>query len=211
MYSICTVHEKDGIAPGQLTIFGKETWASAYAQMRYLHQSLLVPIESQRVIITKLEHHVFEEKIEFQSGMEVFTANIVGRCNRTFIMFFSEDAMKKHIEEQKEYAQIFARKYKIMYISSKFEAIRYAKAINDLLDWRIKLGTVARFGKKNCIVSQQDLESIGFDSTETTEEFISWMQPIAKKMYDLAKKQLCKLNPDRAELNYIQPDDSDEE
>lgn len=214
--SVWTVHEKDGNAPGQLTVFDCETWANIYAEMRENQNTLMIPIESQRPEISVIEH-IMPETFKLKSGMTVFTTEIVNNISREFYMFSSKALMDRFIESLNgDYKFATTREYKIKFISSRYEALQYANVINGLLEWRVKLGTVSRFGKKNCIISNQDMEAIGFDpASETVEEFIARMRPIAEKMYDVAKKQLRKLNPDRRELNYISPipreeDDDDE-
>jgi hypothetical protein len=206
--SFYTVHEKDGNEPGQLTVFSDKELATLYKKMRENHQKLMFPFKSQRPEITEMIH-TMPVTFKLKSGMQVFTAEIYTNFERDHVMFSSEREMGQLIENYYgNYKFVKKRTYKIMYISSELEAIRYAETINELSAWRIKLGTVSRFGKKNCIISIQDMENIGFDpASETVDEFIAWMRPIASKMYDLAKKQLHKLNPDRLELNYFRPDE----
>lgn len=215
MNTIYTVHEKvDG--SGQLTIFCNKSAAAVYGNTRRFHQWTMNRMAYHQAQITYREHIAHEDigPTSFLDGF-VFTCTIAAQHGLQMHMFTTEAKMNAFVEQQAGNFQICStRKYRLMYIQSKKEAAQYAKLVNDFEEWYLKLGTVSRFGKKNCVTTEKDLEEMGFDSAvQTTGQFINEMGPIAEKMFQIAKKQLAKMNPNRQELSYRSSfdDDSDEE
>lgn len=218
---VFVVREKiDNWTEGQLTVFKNEKLASLYTGLRDAYQiwSSVFRFPMEKSEITQ---SLFQTSIDFDS---IKTGTIIYLYNGPFgeHIFQTESEMEAKAQEDTVQSQRLynespsyrMRKYKTMYIKTKKDAIQYAKLINELDEWWITLRLVHRYGKPNCLISDAAMKQIGYDSdSETIQEFINKMRPIADTMWNMTKKQLAKMNSERIELRFAGPDptDSDDE
>jgi hypothetical protein len=216
---VFVVREKiDNWTEGQLTVFKDEKLASLYVRLRDSYQTwastFRFPMEK-----VEINQAMFQTAIDLNStktGTTIYLYN----GPEDDVIFLTESEMEAKIREVEERSQKLykestsyrTRRYKLMYIQTKKDAIQYAKLINDLDQWWITLRLTHRYGKPNCLISDAAMKQIGYDSdSETIQEFINKMRPIADTMWNMTKKQLAKMNSERIELRFVGSYDSDDE
>jgi hypothetical protein len=212
------IHETGAISGTRVTMFANNTGMCLYEQSRECHlfatNNANFYLRSDKIanfcrndknadfqikMVRTGIYTVFEKLPTESQNIDVFICRMSDpHVSPRLYLFFSQARMNKVLENNKA---SYTQHYNVAYIVSQTDAANYAKMINNLEEWYVKLGTLERCLKYH--ITETDLKSIGFHfdpKLETIEQFIEQMKPLAEIMFNLSKKQVAQLHPNGLKL-----------
>lgn len=193
------IHETGAISGTRVTMFANNTGMCLYEQSRECHLFATNNPDFQIKMVRTGIYTVFEKLPTESQNIDVFICRMSDpHVSPRLYLFFSQARMNKFLENNKA---SYTQHYNVAYIVSQTDAANYAKMINNLEEWYVKLGTLERCLKYH--ITETDLKSIGFHfdpKLETIEQFIEQMKPLAEIMFNLSKKQVAQLHPNGLKL-----------